>query len=375
MIPVFKPSVGEEELNALREPFSTGWLGLGPRTKQFENEFAQYLGTRFAIGTNSATAALHLALKVLDLEGSEVITTAMTFVSTNHVILYNNAIPVFADIEEDTLNISAAEIEKLVSPRTRAIVVVHYGGHACDMDPILELARAKHISVVEDAAHGCGGEYKGKKLGTLGDLGCFSFHAVKNLTTGEGGMVVTQREDAAERLRSLRWLGITKSTFERSGSNAYSWEYTVREIGFKAHMNDIAASIGLVQLKKLDALNERRRQIVTKYNVAFSRMSWLEVPVEKPYARSALHNYVIKVSPSIREGLITFLGERGIATSVHYIPNHLYPVYAPFRRSLPVTESVWKRLITLPLYPGLTAEEIDHIIAGVQEFGRSRCLR
>ncbi|KPJ59976.1 MAG: pyridoxal-5'-phosphate-dependent protein [Latescibacteria bacterium DG_63] len=375
MIPVFKPSVGEEELDALRESFSTGWLGLGPKTKQFESEFAGYLGIKFAVGTSSATAALHLALKALNIEGGEVITTAMTFVSTNHAILYNNAIPVFADIEEDTLNIDVAEIERLIGPRTKAIMVVHYGGHACDMDPILDLAKAKGVAVVEDAAHACGGEYKQRKLGTLGEFGCFSFHAVKNLTTGEGGMIVTSSEDLAERLRALRWLGITRSTYERSGESRYAWEYTVAEVGFKAHMNDIAASIGLVQLRKLDALNARRRQIVTTYNKAFSQISWVSIPAEKPYARSALHNYVIKVPSSVRDDLISFLADCGIAASVHYFPNHLYSAYAPFRKSLPVTERVWKRLITLPLYPDLTPAEIDHIIATVQEFGRSRCLQ
>jgi perosamine synthetase len=374
MIPVFKPSVGDEELNALRESFSTGWLGLGPKTKQFEEEFARYTNVPFAVGMNSATAALHLGLKVLNVEGREVITTSLTFVSTNHAILYNGAIPVFADVEEDTLNISAAEIERLVTPRTKAIVVVHYGGHACDMDPILQTARSKGLSVIEDAAHGCGGEYKGRKLGSIGDVGCFSFHAVKNLTTGEGGMVTVSREDLASRLRALRWLGITQSTYDRSGSRKYSWEYSVGELGFKSHMNDIAAAIGLVQLTKLDSLNAKRREIVGRYNAAFSKLPWVEVPVEKSYAKSALHNYVIKVPAEVRDDLISFLADREVASSVHYVPNHLYPIYEPFRKFLPVTERVWKRLVTLPLFPDLKPDQIDRVIGSVQEFGRFRCL-
>jgi len=373
MIPVFKPSVGDDELNALKESFSTGWLGLGPKTKQFEEEFARYIGTPHAVGTCSATAALQLALCVLDVEGGEVITTALTFVSTNHAILYNGAVPVFADVEEDTLNIDPSEVARLVTPRTRAIMVVHYGGHACDMDPILGLAREKGLAVVEDAAHGCGGEYKGKKLGSLGDAGCFSFHAVKNLTTGEGGMVTVSSDDRASRLRTLRWLGITQSTYDRSGPRKYSWEYSVEELGFKSHMNDIAASIGLVQLKKLDALNARRRDIVGSYNSGLGELTWVEVPVEKAYTRSALHNYVIKVPAEVRNDLISFLAEREIATSVHYVPNHLYPVYEKYRRSLPVTERVWKRLVTLPLFPDLTAAQVDHVVGSIREFGRLRC--
>ena len=375
MIPVFKPSIGDAELNALKESFSTGWLGLGPRTRQFEEEFARYIGTAYAVGTNSATAALHLGLRVLNVEGGEVITTALTFVSTNHAILYNDAIPVFADVEEDTLNIDPADVARLVTPRTRAVMVVHYGGHACDMDPILKLAGERGLSVVEDAAHGCGGEYKGKKLGSIGDVGCFSFHAVKNLTTGEGGMVTVSREEHASRLRTLRWLGITQSTYDRSGPRKYSWEYSVEELGFKSHMNDIAAAIGLVQLGKLDSLNARRRGIVERYNFVLGTLPWVEVPVEKPYTRSALHNYVIKVPADVRNELIAFLAEREIATSVHYVPNHLYPVYEPFKRSLPVTERVWKRLVTLPLFPDLTTAQVDHIVSSVQEFGRLRCLQ
>ena len=170
MIPVFKPSFGEEELEALREPFRTGWIGLGPKTKEFEEKFAKYIGTKYAVALNSGTAALHLAFKILEIEGMEVITTPMTFVSTNHAILYNQGTPVFADIEPDTLNIDPEEIKKNITSKTKAIVVVHYGGHACDMDPIFKMARSKGIRIVEDAAHGCGGEFKGQKLGSLGDV-------------------------------------------------------------------------------------------------------------------------------------------------------------------------------------------------------------
>jgi len=208
MIPVFKPPYDERELEALKEPFRSGWIGLGPKTKEFEDKFANFTGVEYAVGVNSATAALHLALLAAGVEGREVITTSMTFVSTNMAILYNNAIPVFPDIEEDTLNIDVKEVEKRISPRTKAIIVVHYGGYACDMDPIMEIARHRGIKVVEDAAHACGSEYQGRKLGSIGDIGCFSFHAVKNLATGDGGMITCRSPQYDSRPRKLRWVGI-----------------------------------------------------------------------------------------------------------------------------------------------------------------------
>ncbi|MFX0201775.1 MAG: DegT/DnrJ/EryC1/StrS family aminotransferase [Candidatus Hodarchaeota archaeon] len=367
MIPVFKPSYNEEEIEALREPFSSGWIGLGPKTKEFEDRFAHYIGVEHAVAVNSATAALHLALKIANVEGAEVITTPMTFVSTNMAILYNNAIPVFADIERDTLNIDVNEIKKKINGRTRAIVVVHYGGHACNMDPIIELAKDHSLKVIEDAAHACGGKYKGEKLGSIGDINCFSFHAVKNLATGDGGMITVHDSEYDSRLRKLRWVGISKDTWNRSEiDNKYSWFYTVEELGYKYHMNDITAAIGLVQLEKLERGNKRRREIVRIYNQNFADLDWLETPVEKKYAKSACHNYVVKVND--RDQFINHLQEHGISASVHYFPNHLYDLFRDFRSSLPVTEEVWKQIATLPLFPDMTDEQIDTVVETVKQF-------
>jgi len=369
MIPVFKPCFGEEELEALREPFKTGWIGLGPKTKEFEERFAEYIGTKFAVALNSGTAALHLALKVLEIEGMEVITTPMTFISTNHAILYNGGIPVFADIEGDTLNINPVEIGKNITSKTKAIVVVHYGGHACDMDPILEIAKKRNIRVLEDAAHGSGGMYKGQKLGSIGDVACFSFHAVKNMSTGEGGMITTDDPQMYGRLLKLRWMGITKDTWSREEKDRkYSWYYNVEEVGFKYHMNDIPAAIGLVQLRKLDKMNLRRKEITERYNAGLRGLKWLETPVIKPYAKPSHHNYVIKVEK--RDQLNIHLQEKGISTGVHYIPNNQYEMYHPFRGETPVSDSVWKRLLTLPLFPDLKDEEVDVIVKEIKEFGK-----
>jgi perosamine synthetase len=370
MIPVFKPTVGQEEIDAVTEVLRSGWWGMGPKTKQFEDRFAEFLGIPHAVALNSATAALHLALKVAGVEGGEVITTPMTFVSSNHAILYNNAIPVFADIEPDTLNIDPEDIRRKVTSKTKAIMVVHYGGHACDMDPILDIARKHNLKVIEDAAHGCGGKYKGKMLGSLGQFGCFSFHAVKNLATGDGGMITTSDLEAAARMRRLSWLGITKGTWDRVEGKGYSWEYNVEEAGFKCHMNDITAAIGLAQLGKLEKTNGRRRHLAERYSRLLAAVDWIEKPTEKSYAHSSWHNYVIKVAdPEDRNRLMDYLKTKNISTGMHYIPNHLYQLYKPYLNSpLPVTDSVWKRLITLPLFPDLTDDEQEVIVNTIRNF-------
>jgi perosamine synthetase len=368
VIPVFRPSMGQEEISAVGEVLRSGWIGLGPKTREFEAQFAKYVGVRHAVAVNSCTAALHLALKVNDVEGGEVITSPMSFISTNHAILYNKAVPVFADVEEDTLNIRIDEIEQLIRPKTRAILLVHYGGHACDMDPILEIAHKKGIRVIEDAAHACGGEYKGRKIGSIGDATCFSFHAVKNLATGDGGMITLHDAGRVERLRKIYWLGISRGTWDRAKDKAYKWEYDVEEVGYKYHLNDILAAIGLVQLEKLDRANGRRREIVERYNEAFRHVDWIRTPVEKDYARSANHNYVIKVLNGRRDALIEYLATNEISAGVHYIPNHLYEIYRPFYRKLPVAEDVWQKLVTLPLFPDLTDDEQTYIIEKVSDF-------
>lgn len=370
-IPIFKPSMDEEEISAVRQATQSGWIGLGPKTKEFEDAFAKYTGANFVIGLNSCTAALHLALKVLDLKpGDEIITPSLTFVSTNHAILYNNCQPVFADIDEDTLTISVEDIKRKITNRTRTVLLVHYAGHPCEMDEILEICRKKGIFVIEDAAHACGTEYKGRRIGSIGNLTCFSFHAVKNLAMGEGGAIATNSKEFATRLRKLRWLGIDKTTWDRSlgSSKKYSWAYSVNEIGFKCHMDDIHAAIGLIQLKKLKKNNEKRKNIVSYYNRELSKLDWITLPVERSYVKSSHHLYVIKVER--RDELINHLAKMGISTGVHYYPNHLYSVYKSYRKKLSVTEKIWKKLITLPLYPELTDLQINKIVDGIRSFKR-----
>ena len=366
MIPVYRPYHDDLELKYLKEVIDSGWWGMGPKTNEFEKKFAAYIGSEYALGMNSATAALHLALMCVGVEGAEVISPAMTFVSTNHAILYNGATPVFCDVEPENLNLSAESIEPLITAKTKAIIVVHYGGYACDMDPIMDLARTHGLAVIEDCAHACGGKYKGRMLGSIGDFGSFSFQAVKNLATGDGGMLTTNNPEWAARLKKLRWVGISKDTFDRGAGNSYDWFYDVTEAGYKYHMNDIIAAIGLAQLEKLEWMNEQRRHWSKCYREAFSSLPQIQTPALKDYMFPACHNFVVKLPR--REELRAFLMERGITTGVHYYPNHLFKMYKPWYRKLDVTEQIWTQLVTMPLYPDLGQKNHDLITSSIREF-------
>ena len=368
-IPVFRPYHDEAEIQAVAEVIRSGWWGQGPKTAEFERRFAEFVQAPLAVAVNSATAALHLALKVVGVEGGEVISPALTFVSTNHAILYNNATPVFADIEPETLNIDPEDIARKMTPRTRAILVVHYGGHPADLDAIHALAKAHNLTVIEDAAHAAGASYHGKPIGSISPLTCFSFHPVKNLATGDGGMITLQNEDWAARLRRLRWVGINKDTWVRSAgkdTSQYSWQYDVEELGYKYHTNDINAAIGLVQLERLPQTNARRRQIAAMYDEGLGDLPWLQLPVVRDDVVSARHNYVVRLDE--REKLAAWLRDHGIATGMHYIPNHLYTMYRRYATPLPVTKREWKRLLTLPLFPGLTDDEVAYIIETIHNY-------
>ena len=374
MIPVFRPKMNKEEiLPELAKIFDSGWIGLGPKTREFEQMFAEYIGAKFAIGLNSCTAALHLANLVLGIgPGDEVIVPSLTFVSTALAPLYCGATTIFADVEEDTLCLHPADIESNITPKTRAIIPVHYGGHTCRMDEIMEMATRHNLHVIEDVAHGCGGKYKNRMLGSIGIMGCFSFHAVKNLPTGDGGMVTTDDEQIYNQLKSLRWVGIDKGTWDRSEKKGYSWEYSVNRLGFKYHINDITAVIGLSELNVLDEHNLIRRHIAHKYDESFGDIPWIETPVEKEYAWSSRHNYVIKVP--MRNELNEYLRTKGISTGVHYEPIHHFKVFGNIKANLPVTEKVWPTLLTLPLYPDMTNKEFEKVVSEIIKFGKNNNL-
>lgn len=370
-IPVLQPSIGQEEIDAVVDVLKSGWLGLGPKTEQFETEFAAYVGSRFMVALNSGTAALHLALEILDIgPGDEVIVPSLTFISTVHAVSYVGATPVFADVEKDTLNLCVEDIERKITDKTKAMIVVHMAGHPCDMDAIHQLALSKGIKVVEDAAHAAGAAYKGRKIGSVSDLTCFSFHAVKNLTCGEGGGITCNQEWMARKLREKRWVGISKDTWIRSSSErVYAWQYFVENIGYKYHMNDIHAALGIVQLGKLNQLNGRRKEIATRYQQELSGISWLELPQEKTYAQSSWHLFQIKLAnEQLRDGLIRHLQDHNIAPGVHYYPCHLQPNYLHLKAIVPVTSEIWKRILTLPIHPNLTDEDQERIIDCIRKF-------
>ncbi|MBN2471809.1 MAG: DegT/DnrJ/EryC1/StrS family aminotransferase [Anaerolineae bacterium] len=368
-IPVFQPFHGQEEIDAVAEVLRSGWWGQGPKTAEFERRFAEFVDSPLAVSVNSATAALHLAMAVAGVEGGEVISTSMTFVSTNTAILYNNAIPVFADIKPDTLNIDPDDVERKITHRTRAIVAVDYGGHPADLDRLLAIAEAHNLAVIEDAAHAAGALYKGRNVGSIAPLTCFSFHPVKNLATGDGGMVTLRDEEWAARLRRLRWVGINQDTWLRSAgkaANQYSWQYDVTELGYKYHTNDIMSAIALVQLERLPQTNARRREIAVMYDEGLADLDWLQLPVRYDHVVSSQHNYVVRLDN--RDRLADWLRSHKVATGMHYVPNHFYNVFEPYAASLPVTEREWERLLTLPLFPALTDDEVGYIIETIRNY-------
>lgn len=369
-IQLFKPYHGEEEIEAVSEVLRSGWWGQGPKTVELEQKFAEFVDAPLAVSVNSATAGLHLALKVAEVEGGEVISTPMTFVSTNHAILFNNATPVFADVESDTLNIDPDDIERKITDKTKAIMAVDYGGHPVDLDRIHAIADAHNLVVIEDAAHAAGSRYKGKPVGSVSPMTCFSFHPVKNLATGDGGMVTLANEEWAERLKRLRWVGINKSTWQRadgSDGSKYNWEYDVEEAGYKYHTNDINSAIALVQLGRLPHTNGRRREICALYDEGLADISWLELPIEKEYAFSSRHNYVVRLEN--RDKLADWMRDHRVGSGMHYIPNHLYDMYKPYvTEPLPVIEKEWLRCLTLPLHPDLTDDNVQYIIDVIKRF-------
>jgi dTDP-4-amino-4,6-dideoxygalactose transaminase len=374
-LPYARQWLGEEEIAAVTETLRSDWITTGPRVVAFESAVTDYCGARHTVAVTSCTAALHLALNALGVgPGHEVITTSLTFSATPLAAVYNGATPVFADIDPVTLNINPDCIEEHITPRTRAIAPVHYAGCPCDMDPILALARKHGLAVVEDAAHAIGAVYRGRPIGTLSDITCFSFHAVKNMTTAEGGAAVTDREDLARTMRTRRFFGVARDAWSRASSDK-PWEYDVSELGFKYNITDIQAALGLVQIKKLDAFLERRKQIAAAYDAAFSGMEQLTLCRVPHETDSAHHLYVVRIRPGFfrvdRDGLLAALRSENIAANVHYKPVHLHSyfmnTYQTKPGSLPECEQAGNTLITLPLFPAMSHSDVQDVIQAVQK--------
>lgn len=367
-IPVFKPSITEAEIEAVTRVLRSGWLGLGPETARFESKLKTYIGCHDVIALNSGTAALHLAMVTAGITpGDEVLVPTITFVSTAHAAEYCGATPVFVDVDPQTLCMDPDDAARKITRKTKAIVPVHYGGHPCPMDEINALAGQHQLTVIEDAAHAMGARYRGRRIGSISPFTAFSFHAVKNLTCGEGGAVAVFDETHSQQLRRIRWLGITKDTYIRTDENqVYAWQYDVVELGWKAHGSDIGSALGIVQLERLEENNAKRRLLRDRYDTAFGDLPWLERPIERPGCQSSWHIYHSKLDR--RDALIAHLKERNIAPGVHYFPIHLHPYYRERGASCPNAERLWKRILTLPCYPDITDEEFGRVVDAVRSF-------
>jgi len=377
-LPFHQALIEEGDIAAVVDVLKSGWLTTGTRTKDFEKAFAAYVGASHAVALSSCTAALHLALAAIGLkEGDEVILPTMTFSSTGEVVLYFKAKPVLVDCEPDSFQADPAAIERAITPRTRAIIAVHYAGSPARIDAILEIARRHNLKVIEDAAHALPTRYKGKMIGSLGDITCFSFYATKTLTTGEGGMATTENPEYADRMRILSLHGISRDAYKRYTAEG-SWRYEILDLGYKYNMTDIQAGLGLAQLAKCDAMRERREQLAEYYTAALSSTEALTTPQAPPDVQHAWHLYVLQVNPQAisisRDRIIEELKERGVGCSVHFIPLHTHPYY---QRSLgyregqfPHAEHHFERAISLPLFPGMTFEDSNHVIEALQALAR-----
>ena len=376
-LPFALPDIGEEEINEVVDSLRSGWLTTGPKTKRFESDFESFLGDNVtALAVNSATAGLHLALEACGIgPGDEVITTTFTFTSTAEVIRYLGAHPVLVDIDPASLNIDISLIEKSITSKTKAIIPVHIGGLPCNMSEILRIARKHKLKVIEDAAHAFPVSYKGNMIGTLdSDVTVFSFYATKTITTGEGGMLVTKDPKIAARASTMRLHGIDRDAFDRYTSDKPSWYYEIIAPGYKYNMTDIAASIGIHQLKKANIFKKRRTQIANAYVEGLQSL-----PIDLPLLNlndgdNAWHLFQIRLkndSPVSRENFIKNMSEEGIGCSVHFIPSHMQPYYKEAydlkESDFPVATKVFKSIVSLPIYTKMTDSDVSFVIEKVRK--------
>ena len=377
-LPFSPPAIGEEEIREVIDTLRSGWITTGPKTKRFETEFATYLQAPGALALSSGTAALHTALVASGIgPGDEVITTTMTFCATVHVIEQVGATPVLVDVQPDTLNIDPELVAAAVTPRTRAILPVHYGGHPCEMARLQEIATRHDLVIIEDAAHALPARYKGRLIGSGDNPVAFSFYATKNLTTGEGGML-TGSPDFLERARILSLHGMDRDAWKRYDKGG-NWYYDVVAAGFKYNMTDIQASLGIWQLHKLDRFHERRRTIASVYRTSLSKYPHFQIPCELPGVECAWHLYpiLLRTESGIRDRDQFFAGmqARNIGTSVHFIPIHMHRYYQKKYRyrneDYPVATDSYKRLLTLPLYPRLTDNDVQDVLAAIIEIAEN----
>lgn len=360
-LPIARAVFGKEEEKEIIETLRSGWITLGPRTKKFEELLAEYVGIKYAIALNSCSAALHLAMLAIGIKnGDEVITSPFTFAATAHAIIHCGGIPVFVDIDPKTFIIDANKIEKAITKKTKVILPIDYGGQPADLHAILKIAKKHNLFVVEDAAHTIGAKYQGKNIGTISDITCFSFHPVKNMTTGDGGAVVTNNKKIAEKIMTLRVNGMDKESWNRNTQNG-NWDYAITEEGYKYHMNDISAALGIHQLKKLNKFRKRREQIAQIYDHQLKTIKEITIPYRKSNITHAHNLYPILVDTTelktTRNEIMKRLREYNVGSVVYYRPLHLQPFFQKkygFKQGdFPCSEQVFEKIICLPIYPGM----------------------
>ncbi len=372
-IRLFKPSLGEEELRMIKEAFDRSWIGLGPMVNRFEEEWAKFIGCELAVGLNSATAALHLALRVFGFEkGKKVLIPSLTFSSTASAVLYNDLVPVFVDSDPVTLGTSLEDLEKKYDKDCVAVIPVHYAGHPVPMDKLMPWARAKGLKVIEDCAHTAGGVYNNKTLGTWGDIGCFSFEEKKCMTTGDGGMMGTNDPEFFKDVKAMRWVGIDKDNWKtakaytEANKDAMHWFYELNVLGYKYNMNDLAASIGLAQLKKLPGFNKRRSEIIRQYLDGLK-----DIRGVRPLLPFEPENYpyqMFGIRAKKRDELMLYLKSKGIATGCHYTPLSIQPLFKQWGTNCPFIEKEADKYITLPMHADLTDKEVDYVIEALNKY-------
>lgn len=374
-LPYGQQWIDDKDIKAVIEVLKTDWITQGPKIKEFEEIVSKYCNARYAVALSSGTAALHAAAYAADIKnGDEVITTPMTFAASANCILYQDGIVKFADIKKDTYNIDPREIQKQISDKTKVIIPVDYTGQPCDIDEINEIAKDNNFVVIEDASHAIGSEYRGKKVGGLSDISILSFHAVKHITTGEGGMVLTNNQEFYEKLLLFRTHGITKNP-KKMYKNQGGWYYEMQTLGYNYRITDFQCALGISQFKKLESFIKRRREIVDKYNKAFKDINEIIIPFEKPDVKSAYHLYMIQLKleklNADRKKIFDALRTENIGVHVHYIPVHLQPYYMKnfgFKRGdFPIVEDYYKRNLTLPLFPKMSNNDVEDVINSVKK--------
>lgn len=373
-IPYGKQFIDEKDIEAVTKVLRSDFLTTGPLIQQFEQKVADYVGADYAVAVSNGTAALHAACAAAGIgSGDEVITTPITFAASANCVRYCGAVPVFADIDPDTYNLSPQEIEKKITEKTKAIIAVHFTGQPCDMDAIHAIARKHRLLVIEDAAHALGAEYKGKRIGALSDMTTFSFHPVKHITTGEGGMIMTNNKELYEKLKLFRTHGITREA-DMLEKNDGPWYYEQLELGYNYRITDIQCALGISQMDKLDSFLKKRKNIAKRYDEAFSGCNFVQIPFQKPGCQNAYHLYVIRMKGKDRKKIFEELRHAGIGVNVHYIPVYSFPDYRKHGYAdvyCPHAEEYYAECISLPIFPALKEEEQEYVISKVLEAGGS----